>query len=115
MTGGRLSMGSLLFLASGLFVLLEGGEAFLNEREKFVVVYLQVMRGDDGLVDLLFQQVVAGSFFERRVSFFEKAALTRHGLNDTLTLQRGVSLGDGVAVDAKSLGQRADRRQQFTR
>ena len=92
----------------GLLLFGEVVEAVSDEREEVLAADLQVVRGDDGLVDLRGEQVVTGGFLEQRVAVFEEAAFARKRLDDALRFEFGVGLGDGVAVDAELLGERAD-------
>jgi hypothetical protein len=42
------------------------------ERDEIIFHNLQVVRGDDGAVNFLHQQIVARGLGERRIDFFEK-------------------------------------------
>ena len=88
-------------------------EPFLDQRQEPFAVHLQVMRHDHGLINFREQQLLADLFGERRIVFLQKTAFAGNGLDDALAFQFGVGLGDGVAVDAQFLGQRADGRQRF--
>ena len=101
------------FVLSFLCLALEVVEPFLDQGQEFFAVHLQVMRHDHGLVNFRRQQFLADLFVERRIAFLQEAALAGNRLDDALPLQFGIGLGDGVAIDAQFLGQRADGRQRF--
>ncbi len=83
-------------------------EPFLDQRQKFIAIHLQVMSHDDRFINFREQQFLADRFGERRIIFLQKSAFAGDGLNDALAFQFRVSLGNGVAVDAQFLGERTD-------
>ena len=87
-------------------------EPLSDRRQKPFAIHLQVMRHDHGLINLREQQLVFDLPGERRTVLLQKTAFAGDGLDDALAFQFGVSLGDGVAVDAQFLGERADGRQR---
>jgi len=92
---------------------LEEIKPFPDQRQELFAVHLQVMRHDHGFVNFRRQQFLADLFVERGIAFLQETALARNRLDDALAFQFGVGLGDGVAIDAQFLGQRADGRQRF--
>jgi hypothetical protein len=114
MMGVSVFMQSLSIVAGFfLHLALEVVEPFPDEGEKGVAFHGEVVRGDDGFVNFLDQNFLACGLGERRVGFLEKAALAGNGLDDALAFEFGIGLGDGVAVDAQFLGERADGGQRF--
>ncbi|MGZ4963577.1 MAG: hypothetical protein ACXWC8_13570 [Limisphaerales bacterium] len=91
----------------------EPGEAFADEREKAFAINLQVMRGDHGGIDRLFQQFLLGVFGKRRVVLLQKAAFAGNGFDDALVFKFAVSLRDGVAIDAHFFRKLAHRWQRL--
>lgn len=72
-----------------------------------------MMGHDDGLVDLLDEQLAADFLAQRGVVFFQEAALAGQSLDDALVFQFGIGLGDGVAIEAKFFSQRANGRERL--
>ena len=99
-------------VAGGGFAL-EIIEPLLDHLQKSFPTDLQVMGGDHGLIDFLQQQFFADNFREGRVVLFQKTAFAGNGFDDALAFEFRVGFGDGIAIDAQFLGQRADGRQRF--
>ena len=93
-------------VAGALF--LKRVEALFGEPEKLALGHLQVMRLNDGLIDLFGQQLEADFFSVRRLVGPDEAALAGDRLDDALALELRVRLGDGVPVDAQLFGERTD-------
>src|SRR3989442_5269678 len=87
---------------------LESLQPFPHQLQKVLVADLQVVRGDDCLVDLARQELLPRRLGERRVGGLEKTALARNGFDAPLALQFGVGLGHCIAIDAQLLRQRAE-------
>ena len=73
------------------------------------------MRLDDGVVDLLGNELLPDFFLVGRVVRADEAALAGDRLDDALALELGVGLGDRVAIDAQLFGERPDRGQRVAR
>jgi len=86
---------------------------FLDQLQKGRGGDLQLMRGDEGLVDPADEDLVARFLSKGGDVFLEETALAGHGFDHAQALQFGVGLGDGVAVEAQLLGQRADGGERF--
>lgn len=95
--------------------MVEEPDAFLDEFQQDAGADLHLIRGDNGFVYFRRQQFVAGLSGEQALVFLEKAAFAGDGFDDSQALQLGVSLGNGVAIDAQFLGQRADGGERVAR
>src|SRR5262245_46998950 len=103
------------FLTGARAPLGERSETLFRQSKKFLLVHLEMVGLNDGLVDLVGQQPQTGILSQRRSSVADEAALAGERFDDALALALGVRLGDRVAIDAQVLGQRPDRRQQVAR
>src|SRR5581483_603839 len=104
----------LLWLGSWFAVL--AGEEVLSLAGQFqegIAIDLELMGGDEGLVDGFDQEFAAGVFGQEGVVFLEKAAAAGGGFDDAEAFELGVGLGEGVAVDMEFLGQLADGGERF--
>ena len=94
-------------LRGGLFAF-EELDAFVQQPPQNIGADLHLVRGDHCFVNSCDEQFVANLFGQRAFVFLEKAALSGERFDDAQALQLGVSLGDGVAIDAQFLRQRTN-------
>ena len=103
------------FRLGGGFLAVEKEDSFLKQAPQNLRADLHLVRRDHCFVDSGHQQLVADLFGQRAVIFLEKAAFASDGFDHAQALQLGVSLGDGVAIDAQFLGQRPNGRERVSR
>lgn len=98
-------------MGRGLFAFEEAG-SLLNQAEKILRADLHLVRCDNSFIYSGHQQFVPGFFAQRAFIGLEKAPLSSDGFDDAQALQLGISLGDGIAIDAQFLGQRSNGRER---
>src|SRR5207253_9917751 len=80
----------------------------MNQLEKIMAGYLQMVRLYNGLVDFLDEQLAADFLSQGRMILFQETTSPRKRLDHAEAFQFRISFGDRVAVDAKFLSQRTD-------
>jgi hypothetical protein len=88
-------------------------ESLFGNAKKVDLADLEVVGLDHGAVERFGEQLPADFFLERRVIRANEAALPGDGFDDPLAFELRVRHGDGVAIDAKLLGERADARERL--
>src|SRR5437016_7136309 len=80
----------------------------MNQLEKLMAGYLQMVSLYNGLVDFLDEQLAADFLSQGRMILFQETTSPRKRLDHAEAFQFRISFGDRVAVDAKFLSQRTD-------
>ena len=107
-------MSILPVIFRGAALLVEDRYSVVDELEELVAMNLQVVRLHDGLIDFLDEHFSPDFLSERRMIFFQEAALPRQRLDHTHAFQLGICFRDRVPVDAQFFSKRPDARQRFT-
>ena len=89
-------------------LVLERVEALLGDTQKVRPIDLQMVRLNDCTVERFGEQLPAHLFFEWRMVRANETAFAGDGLNDALTLQRRIRLGDCVPIDSQFFRERTD-------
>ena len=108
------SVGMVSRIGSADPLLLEGIEPILGEPQKVCPCDLQVMRLDDGVIDVVGKQFESNVLLEGGTGVSNEAPLAGNRFDDVLALEFGVRFGDGVAIDSQVLGKEPDRRQRVS-
>jgi hypothetical protein len=95
-------------------LLLESIESILGEPQKVCPCDLQVMRLNDGVIDVVGKQFEPNVFLEGGTGVANEAPLPGNRFDDVLALELRVRFGDGVAIDAQVFGNEPDRRQRIS-
>ena len=93
---------------------LEGIEPILGEPQKVCPGDLQVMRLNDGMIDVVGKQFESNVLLEGGTGISNEAPLAGNRFDDVLALELGVRFGNGVAVDPQVLREEPDRRQRIS-
>src|SRR5262245_48386610 len=86
-------------------------ESLTGDPEKLGFGDLKMMGLNDGVVDIVAEQLESHILAERRTCLADETSSAGDRLDHALVLELRICLGDGVAVDAQLLGQWADRRK----